>query len=485
MNPTHEQQPIIDYKGPYLVVKAYAGCGKTATLEAFANANRSIKILYLAYNKAIKDEAMSRFPDNVVCRTGHQLAWPGFGTRYAHKLGNPKLTDVSKLLKSRDWSFVRHVMAIFNSFTSSAEPEIDVCHFFSALNDEEREAYGDSGIEKLLNGARTVWEAMTDEQGSFACGHDCYLKLYQLSEPTLDYDCLLLDEAQDTNPVLGAIVASQRGQKIFVGDKWQQIYRWRGAENALDKQIEQGAEAMHLTNSFRFGPMIAGVANAILRMQGETRPLVGLGPQDRVQASMAGIRGQYTILNRTVAGVLMSAIDSVANGMTLYWNGGIEAYNLQGLEDAYYLKNDKHGQIQDYRLRAFKSYESYSEAAEASEDPEMLRTMRILKNYADIPRLLSSLRQCTVEDIEQADVVLSTAHKAKGLEWEVVKLEEDFPDIFDPERIDPSQIGDELNLLYVAVTRARRVLVINPIVQTIIVRAHRAAKRSTTQGVCA
>lgn len=477
MNPTHEQQPIIDYRGPYLVVKAYAGCGKTATLEAFAYANTSIKILYLAYNKAIKDEAMARFPDNVICKTGHQLAWPRFGTRYAHKLGNPKLTDVSKLLATRDWGFVRHVMAVFNNFTSSAEPEIGMCHFIAALSDEERDAYGDSRIEKLLNGAGAVWEAMTDEKSAFVCAHDAYLKLYQLSDPQLDYDCILLDEAQDTNPVLGAIVAGQRGQKIFVGDKLQQIYRWRGAENALDKQIEQGAEAMYLTNSFRFGPMIAGVANAILRLQGETRPLVGLGPADRVQTSMSGICGQYTILNRTVTGVLMSAIDSVANGLTVFWNGGIEAYNLSQLEDVYYLKTNKHSQIQDYRLKHFKSYEAYTDAAEASEDPEMLRTMRILKTYGDIPRLISSLRQCTVDDITEADVVLSTAHRAKGLEWDVVLLEEDFPDIFDEERVDPSQVGDELNLLYVAVTRARRTLVINSIVQTIIVRAHRAAKR--------
>ncbi|MFK8403023.1 hypothetical protein M2D07_031290 [Pseudomonas sp. BGr12] len=43
---------------------------------------------------------------------------------------------------------------------------------------------------------------------------------------------------------------------------------------------------MYLTNSFRFGPMIAGVANAILRQQGETRPLVGLSPRDKVMTSL-------------------------------------------------------------------------------------------------------------------------------------------------------------------------------------------------------
>lgn len=478
MNPTQEQQPIISYTGLHLVVKAYAGCGKTATLQAFAQKNSDLRILYLAYNKAIKDEAMSKFPDNVTCKTGHQLAWPKFGKLYAHKLGNSKLTDVSKLLNTRDWGYVRHVMAVVNNFTSSAEPTIGIPHFFAGVPAEDQEGYSDRQTERLLAAAEVVWEAMIDVESSFPCIHDAYLKLYQLSAPQLSYDCILFDEGQDSNPVLAAVVASQSAQKIFVGDKWQQIYRWRGAENALDKQIELGADAMYLTNSFRFGPMIAGVANAILRMQGESRPLVGLGPMDKVKTSMEGVRCSYTSLNRTVSGVIMSAIDAVASGKVVYWNGGIEAYNLTGLEDTYNLKNNRLGEITDSRVRAFKTYDAYAEAAEASEDPEMLRTMRIIKDHGDIPRLLSALRQFSTDDIEEADVVVSTVHRAKGLEWDVVKLEEDFPDIFDPERVDPDQVGDELNLLYVAVTRARTILVINKLVQTIIVRAHRAVKKA-------
>ena len=37
MKSTAEQLPIIEYQGDHLVVKAYAGCGKTTTLVAYAN----------------------------------------------------------------------------------------------------------------------------------------------------------------------------------------------------------------------------------------------------------------------------------------------------------------------------------------------------------------------------------------------------------------------------------------------------------------
>jgi hypothetical protein len=483
VKPTHEQLPVIQYRGPHLVVKAYAGCGKTATLVAFAKANPDLSILYLAYNKSIKDEAINSFPDHVTCKTGHQLAWPKFGTLYQHKLGNPKLTDVKNLLGVRDWGFVRHVIGVVNSFTCSASAEIDETHFFAGVPEEDRDAYGETDIERLIQAANKVWEAMLDIDSSFPAAHDAYLKLYQLSNPQLDYGCILFDEAQDANAVVSAIVQAQTGQRIFVGDPWQQIYRWRGAENALDKQVQQGAEAMYLTNSFRFGPMIAGVANAILRLQGETRPLVGLGPMDKVTVKREGMRGQYTILNRTVSGVIMSAIDAASNGKVVYWNGGIGAYNLEALEDTYNLKNNNLGQIRDYRIKAFKSYEAYTQAAEGSEDPEMLRTMRIIKDHGNIPRLLSLLRQYSTDDIEDADVVVSTVHRAKGLEWDVVLLDEDFPEIFDPEKVPPDQVGDELNLLYVAVTRARKTLIINTLVQAVIVRAHRAQQRKAAKAL--
>ncbi|MGY3621811.1 hypothetical protein [Bradyrhizobium sp. USDA 10063] len=42
---------------------------------------------------------------------------------------------------------------------------------------------------------------------------------------------------------------------IYVGDKYRQIYEWRGAVNAM-KKIETQGET-YLTTSFRFGTAIA------------------------------------------------------------------------------------------------------------------------------------------------------------------------------------------------------------------------------------
>ena len=65
LNPTDEQSAIIHWQGEKLVVNAFAGTGKTSTLVQFAAACPESRMLYLAYNRAIRDEAERRFPFNV------------------------------------------------------------------------------------------------------------------------------------------------------------------------------------------------------------------------------------------------------------------------------------------------------------------------------------------------------------------------------------------------------------------------------------
>jgi hypothetical protein len=57
----------------------------------------------------------------------------------------------------------------------------------------------------------------------------------------------------------------------------------------------------------------------------------------------------------------------------------------------------------------------------------------------------------------EADVVVSTAHKAKGREWPTVRLADDFPDEHDP------GVPEQTRLAYVAVTRAQHVLDCNAV----------------------
>ena len=71
--------------------------------------------------------------------------------------------------------------------------------------------------------AQILWRRMVDRADEIPLGHDGYLKLWALSQPTLKADYILLDEAQDTNAVVLDVLAGQQAQVVYVGDRHQQI----------------------------------------------------------------------------------------------------------------------------------------------------------------------------------------------------------------------------------------------------------------------
>src|ERR1035437_4765127 len=79
MELTQEQLAIIKSTGN-IRINAVAGSGKTTTIIEYANARpKGSRILYLAFNKSVKLEAMRMFRerglDNVKVETAHSLAY--------------------------------------------------------------------------------------------------------------------------------------------------------------------------------------------------------------------------------------------------------------------------------------------------------------------------------------------------------------------------------------------------------------------------
>jgi superfamily I DNA/RNA helicase len=96
--------------------------------------------------------------------------------------------------------------------------------------------------------------------------------------------------------------------------------------------------------------------------------------------------------------------------------------------------------------------------------------IEIVKEYGDeIPAVIKKLKDLHTgdEDREKAEMIFSTVHRAKGMEYDVVHLVSDFQSETQLERkireskeekipVDAARLNEEINLLYVAVTRARR-----------------------------
>ena len=486
--PTAEQQRIIQHPLPRkdaaphsIKIVAFAGTGKTSTLVKLTEAHPNIQFLLVVYNKAVRIQADSQFPKaNVSCKTVHQMAMAKAGFMFSKKLcSNLKAQDIleSGLLpedgKSSLYQRAGQVLSTLNSFMNSSNMELEqdshVPRVWKVGQREEELSH--SKRQGVLCDAITVWAAMQDkEDNRIRIPHDGYLKVWQLRRPSLqrvvEHQVLLLDEGQDMNPAMLDIFMHQQTTRVIVGDPNQQIYLFRGAVNALD--LVSPTHTYYLTQSFRFGPEIASVANrCLMEFKGrDERTLVGGKKVDSYLGDNVNPKGQTAIICRTNVGVF----DRLHHHVVILGQsrvglvGGVDSYNLEDYLDIYRLMMGKKEHM--IKFKKFHTFNHLETFAKNVDDIELLSKIKIVKKYGDrVPGLIEKIRSSVVKDIKSANTVLSTVHKAKGLEFETVVLWSDFPDYQDTWGGLRHVPEDEANLIYVAITRAKRSLVCNQFVK--------------------
>jgi superfamily I DNA/RNA helicase len=477
INWTSQQLDFHSCEAKKIIVIAFAGAAKSTSLIGYAQRYPMKRFLYLAFTRSVADEATQKFPKNVVCLSTHQLAWKTYRKIYQSKLGdNLRLTAVSKALDNNDdWTFVRIVTDTVTNYLCSASGEIDSTHLPAKHMNYIRKQ-SSTYYERIFTSAEEIWKRMTDpEDRSIPMLHDGYLKLFVLNNPDLSkqYDGVLLDEAQDTNPVGIQLLLMQSTQIIVVGDPHQSIFQFRNAVNALEHEYFEDAVSMYLTTSFRFGPATAHVANLLLSLKGETTKVVGGGPRTQIKTALPADTKKATYINRTVMGVIETALHFSTLGKRIYWVGKIESYQINDIADLYWLSTGQVENIKSSRLtNDYRTFDHYAKVAEDTKDIEMNRALRIVNGYDDLMVKLDQLRKMTVSKEADADVVVTTAHRCKGLEWPYIQLMEDFPDPLDPE-MSRDESDAEINLLYVVLTRGMLITAVNSIVVALMREARR------------
>ncbi|MEV6212029.1 UvrD-helicase domain-containing protein [Kitasatospora sp. NPDC051914] len=274
LEPTGEQAAAVRAftAGEDLVLQAGAGTGKTTTLQMLADADQR-RGLYVAFNRSVADHAAARFPARVRCTTAHALAFRAAAGPYRHRLGGVRIPsrqvaaalDITRRLTLggldvEPWTLAHIALQTVRAFCWSADTDLALHHVPVQRGAEDPDIH-QALAKAVLPHAHQAWQDATDPDGrAIRFEHDHYLKMWQLSRPRLPGDYVLLDEAQDTNPVLESVIHAQRGhtQLVLVGDLAQQIYAWRGARDIM---AHSPGTRLCLTQSFRFGPALAEEAN--------------------------------------------------------------------------------------------------------------------------------------------------------------------------------------------------------------------------------
>lgn len=464
IEPTEEQQAARDVfaKGHELALIAGAGTGKTSTLALMAEATPRTRGLYIAFNRGIANEAKELFGSRVQCRTVHQLAYHAKGVKYRDRLNSPRLPakETARILgidrdldvsgKSIDlFQQVRLVRGMVKRFCYSADTQI-VAHHMEHLNGLDENS-NDDVARTLLPFAQRTWEDLQLIKGRLRFEHDHYLKMWALEEPDLKADFILLDEAQDTNAVFEKVFLDQDSQRVCVGDPAQQIYAWRGARDIMSGFQ---AEHLHLTRSFRFGAPIADVANRWLGHAASSMRLTGHGPEP---TRVGPLTEPDAVLCRGNADALKEVVDHLEKGVPVALAGGGQA--LESIaEAADRLKAGRRTFHPDLFL--FHTWQEVQDFVENDPEGQELRPLVKAVDTFGTELIHDAVKKLSQE--ASAQVIISTAHKAKGRQWNSVRIGEGFTR--PPKDDDGVQLPmhlAEARLTYVAVTRARHGLDIN------------------------
>jgi superfamily I DNA/RNA helicase len=484
---TDQQTAIIQSKGN-LRINAVAGSGKTTTIiEYAASRPKNARILYLAFNKSVKLEATRKFEEygltNTKVETAHSLAYKHIVFRYNYKIKGQgyKNSEICQLLdirsngeKHAEFVIANHINKFAAYFCNSDKAKVQDLNYLDTITDANAKTFVRSFYKFIEDGTRLLLAKM--DRGDIEITHDFYLKKFQLSNPELPYDYILFDEAQDASAAMLDVFMKQKATKVIVGDTHQQIYGWRHAINSLDKA---NFDTLQLSTSFRFTQEIANLATEVLAWKNhlfECKPVAiagkGAGKTDKVKATIA----------RTNLGLLLNAIDFITDNSKvkhIYFEGNINSYTYgddgTSLYDVLNLYNGKHDRIRDQLVGSMKDIDDLEEYVEKTEDHQLATMIEIVREYGnEVHGIIKSLKELHTgdENRNKAEMIFSTVHRAKGMEYDVVHLVNDFitesklKDLKEKHKndktaaFDTARLSEEINLLYVAITRTRNKLFI-------------------------
>jgi hypothetical protein len=468
-----EQERALGTSGD-LKLQAFAGSGKSTVLFHYIKRNHlREKILYLSYSRDNRDsfaEKCSQAGLTAEVKTFHSIALRSvFGnSRVKVEEKGSHTTAMMKAYLSGELGrftdklqniLAFHAKALMSEYCKTTLKKLDEFDYLSLLSPDSATAL--KPYEGHLYGLAQAFGTKMHVQ-QIPVTHDYYLKLFHNKGIVLPFDTILVDEVQDTSLCALDSIASQPAcRKIYAGDIHQDIYGWRGTSRAMSNL---DCQQLYLTESYRFGPGISLLANKLLALKNQLKgyslqgEVIGKGPNASVQ--------QEAIISRTIAGVIEKGIEIIEKKVSakISYLGGLRHYiyheNGGGLLDVISLYNGR--KPYDTFISTFDSFEDFEHYAIQTEDHAYINYVKIAKKYGrELPRLFSALSERVKKvDHLDADLVLTTAHRAKGCEYKHIMICADFQDVQKiiklPVNRRPTDetINEEINVCYTAVTRA-------------------------------
>ena len=453
-----------------VLLEARAGTGKSTSCREgmwrILDKQPRATIRYCCFNKKIADEFQIGCPDGVEVGTMHR-----FGLAALYRAGQVKVeANRSYLLMDaiggyQTKSFRNNVSRLVSLAKNHAfrpdNPNIlfgleMLLDYYDVETWGRADAVVDMAYEVLKRSARDASVVDFDDM--------LWLPVLRgMTFPALDY--LFIDECQDLNPVqheLAALLCAH-GRTIIVGDPYQSIYAFRGADTESIPRLQRQLDALvlPLTMSFRcpwthvelakrLVPDFEAAENAIagtvahLGHEGINAALPGdlilcrsNAPLVRECLNLIGQRKRATMRGRGFSTQLGSLLRRLPPANTITeLRGNIASWRRKELDKL----ADKDG-VEDLMERVEDKAACLEAIADSCESPaEVFDAIRLLFD-------------------DQSDtrntIVLSTVHRAKGSEAKrVFLIDQPYGMNRRPNGIPQWEADQRRNLRYVALTRS-------------------------------
>jgi len=479
IKPTQEQDRIFLFtkKRPEnLLIKAYAGAGKTTTIiEAVKLLPIDKQIMFLAFNKHIQEELKTKLPEHVRCYTTYGLGMSALKRKYGDSIQFDEFkADKVILKKSKSWGLDDELKSEeeISVYLNNMKKLCNLCRLTLTIKPDYipyiAERY-DIPLRKPkdIKRALKVLDFMTTNRKTFDYTDMIFLPAIDNAIWFFPQDYVFVDEVQDLNRcqirIIEKVLKKNRttkkveGRLISVGDFFQGIYGFNAADEKSFQWFEKfpNTKVLPLSVSFR-------CSQAVIRKAQEIVPDIKAlpdAPEGSVRDGNAleeAKSGDF-ILCRTTMPLVKLFFEFLTQRKKAIIKGsdiGVHLIELIGkINNLEKLISFWESELSSFRnnLKAEGILEPNDHSGYAAL-ADKVQTLLFLAQISDsILDLKHKIKSIFTDEIQ--GIVLSTVHKIKGLEANRVFIIR--PDLLPMQTAKPWQHIQEKNLQYVAYTRAK------------------------------
>lgn len=445
----------------HTVVIARAGSGKTSTIvEGFKYLPKGKKTLMVAFNKAIADELKQRAPSYIDVMTLHSLGFRAIRQSFGDVvLENNKCSSIVSNIIGEDYELwelncsICKCVSLCKGFLVDTPDKIgDIIDKFEIPVFELPRKNFIEHVVKALSMCKANKQVIDFDDMIW------FPFVYHLNVGK--FDVVFVDEAQDLNTSQIVMVLSAckpSGRIIAVGDPAQSIYQFRGADSdAIPNFISKlGAKTLPLSITYRCPKAIVKIAQEIVPdINAADSAPEGMVHYVAVSDLQKLAKPGDFVLSRTNAPLVRHCMSFLRAGIPSNIQGRDIGSNL-----LYFIKKSKAKTISEFTkyVNEWREQEVKRLMSEKKDTAICIDKADCLLNLCEGLLTIKDLKQ-TIESLfsdtdDHKKVIFSTTHKAKGMERDRVFV------LRNTYRYGNGG-GEENNLWYVAVTRAKSELFI-------------------------